>query len=40
MINNILSSPYAALYNPENIYMSQDGGGAGNNVRHFDLRNY
>lgn len=31
MIHNILSSPYAKLYNPENIYMSEHGGGAGNN---------
>ena len=31
MINTILTSPYANLYNPENIYMSKDGGGAGNN---------
>ena len=30
VINNILSSPYANLYNPENIYLSKDGGGAGN----------
>ena len=32
VINNILTSPYAALYNPENIFMSKDGGGAGNNA--------
>jgi hypothetical protein len=31
VINNILSSPYARLYNPENIFKSKDGGGAGNN---------
>lgn len=31
VINNILTSPYANLYNPENIFVSQDGGGAGNN---------
>jgi hypothetical protein len=31
VINNILTSPFASLYNPENIFMSQDGGGAGNN---------
>ncbi len=31
VINNILASPYANLYNPENIYLSNDGGGAGNN---------
>ncbi|KAJ3190056.1 gamma-tubulin [Gaertneriomyces sp. JEL0708] len=31
VINNILSSPYANLYNPENIFTSKDGGGAGNN---------
>jgi tubulin gamma len=26
-----LSSPFKGLYNPENIFMSKDGGGAGNN---------
>ena len=26
-----MSSPFANLYNPENIYTSKDGGGAGNN---------
>lgn len=31
MINNILTGPFANLYNPENIYVSKDGGGAGNN---------
>lgn len=31
MINNILTSPYQSLYNPENIFLSKDGGGAGNN---------
>ncbi|KZT56506.1 tubulin-domain-containing protein [Calocera cornea HHB12733] len=31
VINNILAGPYASLYNPENIYTSKDGGGAGNN---------
>ena len=31
MINTILSSPFKGLYNPENIYVSKDGGGAGNN---------
>ncbi|KAL3314076.1 Tubulin gamma-1 chain [Cichlidogyrus casuarinus] len=31
VINNILSSPYSMLYNRENIYVSKDGGGAGNN---------
>ncbi|KAH7107781.1 tubulin gamma chain [Auriculariales sp. MPI-PUGE-AT-0066] len=31
VIGNILASPYANLYNPENIYLSKDGGGAGNN---------
>ncbi|VDL96098.1 unnamed protein product [Schistocephalus solidus] len=31
VINGILSSSYARLYNPENIYMSKVGGGAGNN---------
>jgi tubulin gamma len=31
VINSIMNSPYANLYNPENIYVSKDGGGAGNN---------
>lgn len=31
MIHSILNSPYANLYNPENIYLSEHGGGAGNN---------
>ncbi|KAJ3298245.1 gamma-tubulin [Borealophlyctis nickersoniae] len=31
VINNILSSPYANLYNPENVFLSAEGGGAGNN---------
>ncbi|KJA23120.1 hypothetical protein HYPSUDRAFT_138071 [Hypholoma sublateritium FD-334 SS-4] len=31
VINNVLSSAYANLYNPENIYKWKDGGGAGNN---------
>ncbi|CAH1789189.1 unnamed protein product [Owenia fusiformis] len=31
VINSILKSPYANLYNPENIYLSKHGGGAGNN---------
>ena len=31
VINNILASSYANLYNPENIFVSKDGGGAGNN---------
>lgn len=30
VINTILTSPYANLYNPENIFVSKDGGGAGN----------
>lgn len=30
VINTILSSPYARLYNRENVYLSKDGGGAGN----------
>jgi tubulin gamma len=30
VINGILASPYASLYNPENIFMAKDGGGAGN----------
>ncbi|KAF8183182.1 gamma tubulin [Pholiota molesta] len=31
VINNVLSSAYARLYNPENIFKWKDGGGAGNN---------
>jgi tubulin gamma len=31
VINSIMNSPYANLYNPENIYLSKNGGGAGNN---------
>lgn len=31
VINGILNSPYSKLYNQENIYLSKDGGGAGNN---------
>ncbi|KRZ62940.1 Tubulin gamma-1 chain, partial [Trichinella nativa] len=31
VIQSILNSPYAKLYNPENIFLSKDGGGAGNN---------
>lgn len=31
VINTILTSPYARLYNRENVYMSKNGGGAGNN---------
>ncbi|XP_037093930.1 tubulin gamma-1 chain [Pollicipes pollicipes] len=31
VIHSIMSSPYAKLYNPENVYLSKDGGGAGNN---------
>ncbi|PWZ03665.1 gamma-tubulin [Testicularia cyperi] len=31
VINNILTGPYKNLYNPENIYSSKTGGGAGNN---------
>ncbi|KAI8901689.1 Tubulin/FtsZ, GTPase domain-containing protein [Globomyces pollinis-pini] len=31
VINTILQSPYANLFNPENISLSKDGGGAGNN---------
>eukprot|EP00003_Mantamonas_plastica_P007001 TRINITY_DN157_c0_g2_i2.p2 TRINITY_DN157_c0_g2~~TRINITY_DN157_c0_g2_i2.p2 ORF type:complete len:141 (-),score=35.74 TRINITY_DN157_c0_g2_i2:102-524(-) len=30
VINRIQTSPYANLYNPENIFISEDGGGAGN----------
>ncbi|CAN7998280.1 unnamed protein product [Ixodes hexagonus] len=31
VINTIMNSPYAKLYNQENVYLSQSGGGAGNN---------
>ena len=31
VVNTIINSPYAKLYNPENIYLSKTGGGAGNN---------
>jgi len=31
VINAIRKGPYSSLYNPENIYLSTDGGGAGNN---------
>ncbi|KAF9159321.1 gamma-tubulin [Actinomortierella ambigua] len=31
VISTITSSSYANLYNPENIFLSKDGGGAGNN---------
>ncbi|XP_052865078.1 tubulin gamma-1 chain-like [Anopheles cruzii] len=31
VIHNIMSSAYSKLYNPENVYLSKDGGGAGNN---------
>lgn len=31
VINTIQTSDYADLYNPENIFISKDGGGAGNN---------
>ena len=32
VIHGILNSPYAKLYNQENIYISEHGGGAGNNL--------
>jgi len=31
VIQGIINSPYAKLYNSENIFMSKHGGGAGNN---------
>lgn len=31
VIGSIMQTPYRKLYNPENIYLSSDGGGAGNN---------
>lgn len=31
VIGNIMSGPYKNLYNPENVYVSKNGGGAGNN---------
>ncbi len=29
VIDGIMKSPYKHLYNPENVYISKDGGGAG-----------
>ena len=40
VIQGILNSPYAKLYNPENIYISEDGGGAGNNWEHIHIRGW
>lgn len=37
VINGIQNSTYADLYNPENIFISKDGGGAGNNWVHHTL---
>lgn len=38
VINNIRNSSYANLYNPENIFVHKEGGGAGNNWAHgYDL---
>jgi tubulin gamma len=34
VIEGILSSDYANLYNPENIFLPREGGGAGNNWAH------
>mmetsp|Transcript_29837 Transcript_29837/g.58439 ORF Transcript_29837/g.58439 Transcript_29837/m.58439 type:complete len:452 (-) Transcript_29837:143-1498(-) len=34
VINNIRNSAYANLYNPENIFVHKEGGGAGNNWAH------
>ena len=31
VINNIRNSEYKHLYNPENVFISEHGGGAGNN---------
>ncbi|KAH8324527.1 hypothetical protein KR074_009531, partial [Drosophila pseudoananassae] len=31
VIQSIMTSPYAKLYNPENVFLSKHGGGAGNN---------
>jgi len=31
VINSIMNSEYRKLYNPENVYLAKDGGGAGNN---------
>jgi len=31
VINTIMNSEYKKLYNPENVYLAKDGGGAGNN---------
>jgi len=40
VINAILSSPYKGLYNPENFYVSAEGGGAGNNWASGALRGW
>lgn len=42
VINSIKTSPYRNLYNPENVYVHPDGGGAGNNwaVGTFPCRVY
>ncbi|KAJ9108656.1 gamma-tubulin [Naganishia adeliensis] len=38
VINNIRSSPFKDLFNPENFYVSKSGGGAGNNwAKGFEL---
>ncbi|RKP19841.1 tubulin-domain-containing protein [Rozella allomycis CSF55] len=34
VVNSIMTSAYSNLYNPENIYVAQNGGGAGNNWAH------
>lgn len=31
VVNQIRAGPYANLYNPENVFVSEEGGGAGNN---------
>ena len=46
VINGIKASAYANLYNPENIYLSAHGGGAGNHWAsgygqvHFKMLNF
>jgi hypothetical protein len=38
VLNNIRSSPFKDLFNPENFYLSKSGGGAGNNwAKGFEL---
>ena len=38
VVNNIMSSEYKKLYNPENVYLAKDGGGAGNNWARYHFK--